>query len=105
MNQLVLIRAASEDVAAARVLLRERVGALGVIVQGALEHGVPSDQVDEAKSPSWNVATPTADEHQALTAPEARGQRHARGESRRPLAVTVDSGKGMPDPNQTRPWC
>ncbi|MFF5794700.1 hypothetical protein ACFY5D_21865 [Paeniglutamicibacter sp. NPDC012692] len=68
MNQLDLIRAAAEDVAAARVLLRERVEALEAIVQSALEHGVPSDQVDEAKSPSWNVATPTADEHQALTA-------------------------------------
>ncbi len=69
MNQLDLIRAAAEDVASARVLLREREETLDAIVQTALEHGVPMAQVDEAKSPSWNAATPTADEHQALTAP------------------------------------
>jgi len=69
MNQLDLIRAAAEDVAAARVLLQERVEVLDAIVQTALEHGVPMAQVDEAKSLSWNAPTPTADEHQALTAP------------------------------------
>lgn len=69
MNQLDLIRAAAEDVAAARVLLRERLEALDAIVQSALEHGVPSDQVDEAKSPSWNATLPMLDEHQPLSAP------------------------------------
>ena len=69
MNQLDLIRAAAQDVAAARVLLRERLEALDAIVQSALEHGVPSDKVDEAKSPSWNATLPTLDEHQPLSAP------------------------------------
>lgn len=67
MNQLDLIRAAAEDVASARVLLRERVETLDSIVKSALEHGVPIDQIDEAKSPSWNATSQASDEHRALT--------------------------------------
>lgn len=52
MSQLDLIRAAAEDVASARVLLRERMEALEAIVQTALEHGATQAQVAEASGPS-----------------------------------------------------
>ncbi|MFF5793004.1 hypothetical protein ACFY5D_13225 [Paeniglutamicibacter sp. NPDC012692] len=66
MNQLDLIRAAAEDVASARVLLRERTEVLDTIVQTALEHGLSMEQIDKAKSPQWNEPAQTADEHQSL---------------------------------------
>ena len=44
MHELNLIRAAAEDVAAARVVLSERSQALKAIVRTALDHGaVPAD--------------------------------------------------------------
>lgn len=52
MSQVDLIRAAAEDVASARVLLRQRMEALEAIVATALEHGATQAQVAEASSPS-----------------------------------------------------
>lgn len=51
MRQLDLIRAAAEDVASARVLLRERMEALDAIMQTALEHGATQAEVLEASGP------------------------------------------------------
>lgn len=69
MNQLDLIRAAAQDVAAARILLQERVEALDAIVQTAVEHGLTTAQIDKAKTPVWNAPAPTASRHQALAGP------------------------------------
>ncbi len=52
MHKLDLIQAAAEDVASARVLLQERMDALEVIVQTALDHGIPEAKVNEASEPS-----------------------------------------------------
>lgn len=49
MHELDLIRAASEDVAAARVLLEERTDALMSIIETALDHGISMDEVTEAR--------------------------------------------------------
>ena len=48
MHQLDLIRAAAEDVASARILLNERIGALNAIVATALEHDVSATKIAEA---------------------------------------------------------
>ena len=55
MHELNLIRAAAEDVAAARVVLRERSQALQAIIRTALDHGaVPTDvaRASEAALPT-----------------------------------------------------
>lgn len=52
MHELDLIRAATEDVAAARVLLQERTDALDAIIQTALDHGISMDDVTEASKSS-----------------------------------------------------
>lgn len=52
MHELDLIHAAAEDVASARVLLRERIAALDAIVQTALDHGIPEEKVNAASEPS-----------------------------------------------------
>lgn len=52
MHELDLIRAATEDVAAARVLLQERTEALDAIIQTALDHGISMDDVTEASKTS-----------------------------------------------------
>lgn len=52
MHELDLIRAATEDVSSARVLLQERIDALDAIIQTALDHGISMDKVAEVtKSP------------------------------------------------------
>lgn len=51
MHELDLIRAATEDVASARVLLQERTDALDAIIQTALDHGISMDEVAEASKP------------------------------------------------------
>lgn len=51
MHELDLIRAASEDVASARVLLQERTDALDAIIQTALDHGVSMDAIAAASEP------------------------------------------------------
>ena len=48
MHQLDLIRAAAEDVASARILLKERIEALDAIVATALDHDIPVAKVAEA---------------------------------------------------------
>lgn len=48
MHQLDLIRAAAEDVASARILLKERIEALDAIVATALDHDIPAAKVAEA---------------------------------------------------------
>ena len=45
MHELDLIRAATEDVASAKVLLQERTDALDAIIQTALDHGVSMDAI------------------------------------------------------------
>ena len=52
MHQLDLIRAATEDVESARVLLQERIEALDAIIQTALDHGIPTEKIAEASTPS-----------------------------------------------------
>ncbi|MFJ6419271.1 hypothetical protein [Paeniglutamicibacter sp. NPDC091659] len=52
MHELDLIRAATEDVASARVLLQERTDALDAIIQTALDHGISMDDVAEASKSS-----------------------------------------------------
>jgi hypothetical protein len=52
VHELDLIRAATEDVDSARVLLQERTDALDAIIQTALDHGVPLDEVAEASEAS-----------------------------------------------------
>ncbi|MFJ6415398.1 hypothetical protein [Paeniglutamicibacter sp. NPDC091659] len=68
MSQLDLIRAAAEDVASARVLLRERTEALEAIVQTALEHGATKAQVAEASGPSLADFTEPGDTPHVLAA-------------------------------------
>lgn len=48
MHELDLIRAATEDVAAAKVLLQERTAALDAIIQTSLDHGISMADVTEA---------------------------------------------------------
>ena len=48
MHELDLIRAASEDVDSARMLLQKRTEALDAIVQRALDHEAPMDKMAEA---------------------------------------------------------
>lgn len=48
MHDLDLIRAATEDVASARMLLQERTEALSAIIQTALEHGFSMDEIAAA---------------------------------------------------------
>ncbi len=52
MHELDLVRAAAEDVAAGRMLLQERIDVLDAIVQSALDHGIPMEQVCEASESS-----------------------------------------------------
>ena len=62
MHELNLIRAAAEDVAAARVVLRERSQALQSIVRTALDHGaVPADvaRASEAALPTAGMPAKT----------------------------------------------
>ena len=56
MHELNLIRAAAEDVAAARAVLGERSQALKAIARTALDHGVPPADVARASE----AALPTA---------------------------------------------
>lgn len=48
MHELDLIRAAAEDVAAARSLLKQRLETLDAITRSALERGVPAAEVAAA---------------------------------------------------------
>lgn len=48
MHELDLVRAAAEDVAAARSLLRQRLETLDAITRSALERGVPAAEVAAA---------------------------------------------------------
>ena len=48
MHQLELIRAAADDVAAARILLDERIEALEANMAAALDHGIPAAQASDA---------------------------------------------------------
>lgn len=50
MHELDLVRAAAEDVAAGRMLLQQRIDVLDAIVQSALDHGIPMEQVSEASA-------------------------------------------------------
>lgn len=50
VRELELIRAASEDVAAARMLLQQRLGALDAITRTALAHGIAPAEVALAGS-------------------------------------------------------
>lgn len=52
MHELDLVRAAAEDVAAGRMLLQQRIDVLDAIVQSALDHGIPMEQVSEASASS-----------------------------------------------------
>lgn len=52
MHELDLVRAAAEDVAAGRMLLQDRIDLLDAIVQSALDHGIPMEQVSEASESS-----------------------------------------------------
>jgi hypothetical protein len=52
VHELDLVRAAAEDVAAGRMLLQERIDVLDAIVQSALDHGIPMEQVCEASESS-----------------------------------------------------
>lgn len=52
MHELDLIRAATEDLAAARVLLQERTAALDAIIKTALDHGISMEDVTEASESS-----------------------------------------------------
>ncbi|GAA3322823.1 MULTISPECIES: hypothetical protein [Paeniglutamicibacter] len=55
MHELDLIRAASEDVAAARLLLRQRQETLDAITRAALEHGVPAAEIAAARKESGDI--------------------------------------------------
>ncbi len=52
MHELDLIRAATEDLAAARVLLQERSDALDAIIKTALDHGISMEDVTETSESS-----------------------------------------------------
>ncbi|WP_411734784.1 hypothetical protein [Paeniglutamicibacter sp.] len=63
MHHVDLIRAAAEDVASARILLKERIEALDAIVATALDLDIPADQVADAASaaqPAETEAAPVA---------------------------------------------
>jgi hypothetical protein len=63
VHELNLIRAAAEDVAAARVVLSERSQALKAIVRTALDHGaVPTDvaRASEAALPTAGMPVKTS---------------------------------------------
>ncbi|MDO2934597.1 hypothetical protein Q2T94_09815 [Paeniglutamicibacter sulfureus] len=64
MHELDLIRAATEDVSSARILLRERTDALDAIIQTALDHGISMDQVTEASASPQPGNAPTVDSRQ-----------------------------------------
>ena len=66
MHELDLIRAATEDVASARVLLQERTAALDAIIQTALDHGVPPVEVAEASEALCTANAETNDPRQHL---------------------------------------
>lgn len=55
MHDLDLIRAASEDVAAARLLLRQRQETLDAITRAALEHGVPAADIAAASNETGDI--------------------------------------------------
>ena len=54
MRELDLIRAAAEDVAAARSLLKQRLETLDSVTRNALARGVPSAEVAAASVPSFS---------------------------------------------------
>lgn len=64
MHDLNLIRAATEDVSSARVLLQERTDALDAIIQTALDHGISMDKVTEASASPQPGNAPTVDSRQ-----------------------------------------
>ena len=69
MHELNLIRAAAEDVAAARAVLRERSQALQAIIRTALDHGVPPAEVARASEAALPTpAMPTKHSPPVLTA-------------------------------------
>ncbi|MFL4472397.1 hypothetical protein ACIPVK_00145 [Paeniglutamicibacter sp. MACA_103] len=51
-HQLDLIRAATEDVEAARLLLKQRLETLDAITRTAVEHGIPANQIAAAEHPT-----------------------------------------------------
>lgn len=55
MHELDLIRAASEDVAAARLLLRQRQETLDAITRAALEHGVPAAEIAAVRKETGDI--------------------------------------------------
>jgi hypothetical protein len=66
VHELDLIRAATEDVASAKVLLQERTDALDAIIQTALDHGVSMDAIVEASEPAMPGIDHTAGARQHL---------------------------------------
>ena len=69
MHELDLIRAATEDVVSAQVLLQERTQALDAIIQTALDHGIPVTKVAEAsEAPLPGNKTAAGPQHPALVA-------------------------------------
>jgi hypothetical protein len=65
VHELDLVRAATEDVDSARVLLQERSDALDVIIQTALDHGIPLDEVAEASEAARTTNEETTGPKQA----------------------------------------
>lgn len=52
VHELDLIRAATEDVAAARLLLEQRLATLDAITRAAAAHGVPAADIAAAENPA-----------------------------------------------------
>ena len=69
MHELNLIRAAAEDVAAARMVLRERSQALQAIIRTALDHGaVPTEVARASEAALPTPAMPAKTRPPVLTA-------------------------------------
>lgn len=66
MHELDLIRAATEDVDSARVLLQQRTGTLDAIIQAALDHGIPLEEVAEAIETARTTNDETTDPRQPV---------------------------------------
>jgi hypothetical protein len=68
VHDLDLIRAATEDVDSARMLLQQRTEALDAIIQTALDHGVPVNEVAEASDASRTTNEEITDPRQPVLA-------------------------------------
>jgi hypothetical protein len=68
VHELDLIRAATEDVDSARVLLQQRTDALDAIIQTALDHGVPMNEIAEAGEASRTTNHEITDPRQRVLA-------------------------------------